>query len=83
MEFIQLKAKKKPLKQVHYLVKLEKVLPTQKNFHPILVDYGDDQFTLRIQDEDNTVTYTTLDSFSFPYVSPSLNMKKTIKKKTK
>ena len=39
----------------------------------ILADYGDDQFTLRIQDKGNTVTYTSLDSFSFQSVSSFLN----------
>ena len=28
--------------------------------HPILIDYGDAQFTLRIQDKGNTVTYPHL-----------------------
>ena len=57
------------LKPIHYLVKHKNVLPTQKNdSHLILVDYGDDQFTLRIQDKGNTVKYTPLDSFSFQSV---------------
>ena len=52
--------------------------------HPILVDYGDDQFTLRILDKCNTNTYTPLDSFSFKSVSSFLNKyKKPIKNKVK
>ena len=35
----------------------------------ILVDYGDEQFILRIQDKRNFVTYTPLDSSSFQSVS--------------
>ena len=47
---------------------------------PILVDYGDNQFTLRIQDKSKTVTYTPLDSFSFQPVTSFLNKyKKPIK----
>ena len=62
------------LKQIQYLVEHEDVLPTQKNdSHPILVDYSDDQFTLRILDKCNTVTYTPLESFSFISVSSFLN----------
>ena len=37
----------------------------KKYSHLILADYGDDQFTLRIKDKGNTVTYTSLDFFSF------------------
>ena len=67
IDFLQLK---NILKPIHYLVKHEDVLPTQKNdSHLILADYGDDQFTLRIQDKRNTVTYTPLDSFSCQSVS--------------
>ena len=37
------------LKQIHYYVKHEDVLPIQKNVsHPILVEYGNDQFSRRI-----------------------------------
>ena len=58
------------LKQIHYLVRHEDILPTQKNdSHLNLFDYGDDQFTLRIPDQGNTVTYIPLDSFSFKSVS--------------
>ena len=73
------------LKLFHYLVKHEDVLPTQKNDSLlILVEYGDDQFTLRIQDKGNIVEYTPLDSFSFQSVSSFLNKyKKHIKNKVK
>ena len=64
-EIIQLKPNFS-FKQFHYLVKHEDALPTQKiDSHPILVDYGDDQFTLGKLDKCNTVTCTPLDSFSF------------------
>ena len=84
IEFIQLKSNNS-LKQIHYLVEPEDVLPTQKNeSHPNLVDHVDDQFTLHIQDESNTVTCTPLDSFSFQSVSSFLNeSKKSITNKTK
>ena len=61
------------LKPIHDLVKHEDVLPTQKSdSHLILIDSGDDQFTLRIHDKGNTVTYTPLDSLSFQSVSTFL-----------
>ena len=40
-------------------------LHKKNDSHLILVDYGDDQFTPRIQDKRNIVKYTTLDAFSF------------------
>ena len=44
----------------------------------------DDQFTLRIQEKGNTVTYTSLDSFSFQSVSSFLNKyRKPLKNKVK
>ena len=49
-----------------------------------MADYGDDQFTLRIQDKGNVVKYTPLDSFSFQSVSSFLNKyKKPVKNKVK
>ena len=49
-----------------------------------MADYGDDQFTLRIQDKGNVVKYTPLDSFSFQSVSSFLNEhKKPVKNKVK
>ena len=43
--------------------------PPKNDSHPILVDYGDDQLTLRITDKRTTVTCTPLDSFSIQIVS--------------
>ena len=56
----------------------------KNDLHLILVDYGDDQFTLRIQDKGNIVKHTPLDSFSFQSVSSVLNKhKKPIKNKVR
>ena len=84
IDFLQLK-NNNILKPIHYVVKHEDVLPTQKNdSHLTLADYGDDQFTLRIQDKGNIVKYTPLDSFSFQFVSSFLNnYKKPVKNKVK
>ena len=84
IDFLQLK-NDNILKPNHYLIKHEDVLPTQKNdSHLILADYGDDQFTLRIQDKGNVVKYIPLDSFSFQSVSSFLNKyKKPVKNKVK
>ena len=69
IDFLQLK-NDNILKPIHYLIIHEDVLPTQKNdSHLILVDYYDNQFTLRIQDKGNIVEYTPLDFFSFQSVS--------------
>ena len=63
------------LKQIHYSVKQEDVLHIRTiDSPPIRVDYGVDQFALRCQDKDNTVTYTPLDSFSFQSVFSYLNI---------
>ena len=44
------------LKPVHYLIKHEEVLPHQKNdSHPILADYGTDQFSFRSNDDGNEI----------------------------
>ena len=52
------------LTEIHYLVQHEEILPTQKNdSHPILADYGSQKWTLRINDNGITITYTPLDSF--------------------
>ena len=84
IDFLQLK-NDNILKPIHYLIKHEDILPTQKNdSHLILADYGDDQFTLRIQDKGNVVKYTLLDSFSFQSVSSFLNKyKKPVKNNVK
>ena len=58
--------------------------PPKKNYLPNLVDYGDDQFTLRSQDKGNTVTNTPLDSLSLQSVSSFTNKyKKLLKNKVK
>ena len=73
INFVQLKPNNS-LKQIQYLVKLEDVLPTQGNdSHPILVYYDDDQFILLIYDKGNSITYTPLVSFIFPFVSTFLS----------
>ena len=56
---------------VHYLVKHDAVQPSQKDdCHPILVDYGNDQFSIRINDNGENVIVKPLDSFSFEAVKP-------------
>ena len=82
IDFLQLK-NDIILKPIHYPIKHEDVLPTHKiDSHLILADYGDDQFTLRIQDKGIVVKYTPLDSFSFQSVSSFLNKyKKPVKNK--
>ena len=55
---------------VHYLIKHEEVLPHQKHdSHPILADYGTDQFSLRINDKGNDIITKPLNSFSFKAVA--------------
>ena len=67
------------LNKIHNLVKHEDVIPTKNDSHPISVDYDDAQFTLRNQNEGNTVIYTHLDSFSIQSVSSFLNKYKNYK----
>ena len=44
------------LQPVHYLIKHEEILPHQKHdSHPILTDYGTDQFSIRINDKRNDI----------------------------
>ena len=51
-------------KPVVYLIKHEEVLPHQKHdSHPILADYGKDQFSLRINDKGNDIIVKHLNSF--------------------
>ena len=58
-------------KPVHYLIKHEEVLPHQKHeSHPILADYGTDQFSLRINDKGNDNIVKPLNSFSFNAITP-------------
>ena len=73
------------LKPVHYLIKHEEVLPHQKHdSHPILSDYGTDQFSLRINDKGNDIIVKPLNSFSFKAVTPFQTKSKTpIKKHNK
>ena len=58
------------LKPVHYLIKHEEILPHQKHdSHPILADYGTDQFSIRINDKGNYIVVKSLQSFSFKSVT--------------
>ena len=51
------------LKPVHYLVKHEEIKYNQKNdCHPILADYGDDQFSIRINNKGEDIHIKPLDS---------------------
>ena len=59
------------LKPVHYLVKHEEIKCNQKNdCHPILADYGDDQFSIRINNKGEDIHIKPLDSFSFQSIVP-------------
>ena len=59
------------LKAVHYLIKHEEILPHQKHdSHPILADYGADQFSIRINDKGSDIVVKPLHSFSFISVTP-------------
>ena len=73
------------LKPVHYLIKHEEILPHQKHdSHPILADYGTDQFSIRINDKENDIIVKHLQSFSFKSISPFQTKFKTpIKKNNK
>ena len=61
------------------------VLPHQKHdSHPILADYGTDQFSLRIDDKGNDIIVKLLSSFSLKAVTPFQTKFKTpIKKHNK
>ena len=49
------------LKHVHYLIKHEEILPHQKHdSHPIVADYGTDQFPIRINDKGNDIVVKPL-----------------------
>ena len=73
------------LQPVHYLIKHEEILPHQKHdSHPILADYGTDQFSIRINDKGNDIVVKPLHSFSFKSVTPFQTKFKTpIKKNNK
>ena len=59
------------LKPVHYLIKHEEILSHQKHdSHPILADYGTDQFSIRINDKGIDIVVKTLQSFSFKSITP-------------
>ena len=59
------------LKPVHYLVKHEEIKYNQKiDCHPILADYGDDQFSIRINNKGEDIHIKPLDSFSFQSIVP-------------
>ena len=59
------------LKPVHYLVKHEEIKYNQKNdCHPILADYGDDQFSIRINNKEEDIHIKPLESFSFKSIVP-------------
>ena len=52
------------------MIKHEEVLPHQKHdSHPILADYGADQFSLRINDKGNIIV-KPLNSFSLNAITP-------------
>ena len=58
-------------KPVHYLVKHEEIKYNQKNdCHSILADYGDDQFSIRINNKGKDIHIKPLDSFSFKSIVP-------------
>ena len=58
------------LKPVHYLFKHEEVLPHQKHdSHPILAEYGTDQFSIRNNDKGNDIVVKRLNSFSIQSVT--------------
>ena len=73
------------LKPVHYLIKHEEILPHQKHdSHPILADYGTDQFSIHINDKGNDNIVKPLQSFSFKSITPFPTKFKTpIKKNNK
>ena len=59
------------LKPVHYIVKHEEIKYNQKNdCHPNLADYGDDQFSIRINNKGEDIHIKPLDSFSFQSIVP-------------
>ena len=68
-------------KPVHHLIQNEETLPQQKHdFHPILADFGRDQFSIRINDNGNDIFVTPLDSFSFKSKIPFQKKYKTLAK---
>ena len=58
------------LKPVHYLLTHEETLPHRKSdSHPILAEYGTDQFSIRINDKGNDIIVKPLNFFSFKSVT--------------
>ena len=54
------------------------MLPHQtQESHPILADYGTDQFSIRINDKGNDIIVKPIDSFSFKFVDAFRNKFKT------
>ena len=59
------------LKPVHYSVKHEEIKYNQKNdCHPILADYGEDQFSIRINNKGEDFHIKPLDPFSSQSIVP-------------
>ena len=59
------------LETVHYCVKHEEIKYNQKYYcHPILADYGEDQFSIRINNKVEDIHIKPLDSFSFQSIVP-------------
>ena len=59
------------LKPVHYLVKHEEIKCIQKNdCHLILADYGEDQFSIRLNNKGEDIQIKPLDLFSFQSIVP-------------
>ena len=77
--------KENQLKPVHYLVKHEEIKYNQKNdCHPILADYGEDQFSIRINNKGDDIHIKPLTSFSFQSIVPfESKYKKPTRKKAK
>ena len=73
------------LKPVHNLVKYEEIKSNKKNeCHPILADYGEDPFPIRINNKGEDIHIKPLDSFSFQSIVPfESKYKKPTKNKAK
>ena len=73
------------LKPVHCLVKHEEIKYNQKyDCHPVLADYGEDQFSIRINNKGEDIHIKPLDSFSFQSIVPfESKYKRPTKSKTK
>ena len=58
------------LKPVYYLVKHEEIKYNKNDCHPILADYGEDQFSMHINNKGEDIQLKPLDSFSFQSIVP-------------